>query len=82
MGLSTFKIGSKEAKETIDPPYDWRDSPTWIVLRTVQFFPNFTAIPTCSLVTVVLREWVRSLLTLSPIEHQPLAYASNTQGKT
>ncbi|CAJ1349731.1 unnamed protein product [Effrenium voratum] len=57
-------------KATINPDYDWRDSPTWLVLRTVLFFPALTAIPTCTLVTVVLRDWIKSLWSFSPIEHQ------------
>ncbi|CAL1138472.1 unnamed protein product [Cladocopium goreaui] len=61
-----------KARESINPDYDWRDSPTWVVLRTVQFFPNLTAIPTCALVTVLLRDLVKSVLFLSPIQHQLL----------
>eukprot|EP00435_Cladocopium_sp_Y103_P004452 s1255_g1.t1 len=61
-----------KVREGINPDYDWRDSPTWLVLRTVQFFPNLTAIPTSVLVTVILRDLVKSLLFLSPIQLQLL----------
>ena len=58
-------------KQSVDPPYDWRDSPTWVVLRTVQFFPGLAGIPTCTLVSVVMRDFVRSGLPfLTPIEQQ------------
>ena len=58
-------------KESVDPPYNWRDSPTWVVLRTVQFFPGFTAIPTCTLVAVVLRDFLQSGLPfLTSMEQQ------------
>ncbi|CAK8999420.1 unnamed protein product, partial [Durusdinium trenchii] len=63
-------------KDTIDPVYDWRDSPTWLVLRTSQFFPNLTAIPTCTLVTVFFREDFGALLSLNPFLLQMLMTGS------
>ena len=56
---------------SVYPPYDWRESPTWVVLRTVQFFPGFTGIPACTLVAVVLRDFLPSALPfLSTIQQQ------------
>ncbi|CAK8998216.1 Uncharacterized protein SCF082_LOCUS5543 [Durusdinium trenchii] len=50
----------------------WRSSPTRVVLRSMQFFPCFAAIPTCTLISTVLTDWVASPLGLSPLNRQIL----------
>eukprot|EP00931_Biecheleriopsis_adriatica_P025063 TRINITY_DN15489_c0_g1_i1.p1 TRINITY_DN15489_c0_g1~~TRINITY_DN15489_c0_g1_i1.p1 ORF type:complete len:2718 (-),score=458.01 TRINITY_DN15489_c0_g1_i1:101-8230(-) len=44
----------RSAKITPHPEYDWRDSPTWVVLRTENALPGLVGIPVATLASVLI----------------------------
>lgn len=59
-------------EQSLDRLPRWRSSPTMIVLRSIQFFPGFAAIPTCTLISTVMASWLANPLGLTPLYQQIL----------
>jgi len=59
-------------EQSLDREPSWRKSPTMIVLRSIQFFPGFAAIPTCTLISTILAVALTNPLSLTPLYQQIL----------
>eukprot|EP00440_Ansanella_granifera_P014452 gb/GFBE01015706.1/.p1 GENE.gb/GFBE01015706.1/~~gb/GFBE01015706.1/.p1 ORF type:complete len:2679 (+),score=463.31 gb/GFBE01015706.1/:1-8037(+) len=54
-----------EDKDSPHQEYDWRKSPTWVVLRTVQFFPGMVGVPVSALSGLMAGNFVATQMNLN-----------------